>query len=57
MMSSKIEVNETEARLEQVKTESEKTREKYLFLSKTSYATSRILAEGYLCKSEVPNTI
>ena len=57
MMSTKIEVNETEARLEQVKMEVEKTREKYLFLSKTSYATSRILAEGFLCKSEKSPTL
>ena len=48
-MSVKLEVNETEERLERVEAELEKTRSKYVFLSETSY-TNRILAEGFLGK-------
>jgi hypothetical protein len=48
-MTAKVEMNETEQRLIRVSTDLEKSREKFLFLSETSY-TNRILAEGFLCK-------
>ena len=51
MMSSQIEMNETEERLNRVEIELVEARDKYKKLEKTSYS-NRLLGDELLCKAK-----